>query len=148
MVKLQRLIVRARAGQFVFLSVPALGRLQSHPFTIIVNNPPKFIIDRQHGITSKLYETAIKQSEVSLNARVDGPYGSLPDFAKYDKVILIAGGTGATFTFVILGQLLEEWAKKEAGSNEATNKRMVEFVWVVRKHCSFQQDHFSGRSGD
>jgi predicted ferric reductase len=32
-----------------------------------------------------------------LKASVDGPYGSVPDFTQFDKVIFIAGGSGASF---------------------------------------------------
>ena len=62
---------------------------------------------------------------------IEGPYGSakyFPDLASnYDRVLLVAGGVGATFTLPIYRDLLS----KGKGS-------MVKFVWSVKKEADAQ----------
>lgn len=136
MVTLHRPIHSAKAGQFIFLTISAVSRLQSHPFTIVSTSPPKFIIDSQDGFTGKLHAMALKETGISLKAKVEGPYGTMPDFRRYDKVILMAGGTGASFTFAVLGELvraLREGRGKEKWAGAENAEVMVEFVWALRE---------------
>ena len=62
---------------------------------------------------------------------VEGPYGSakyFPDLASnYDRVLLVAGGVGATFTLPIYRDLLS----KGKGS-------IVKFVWSVKREADAQ----------
>lgn len=60
-----------------------------------------------------------------LQASLDGPYGTMPTAGKFEKVILIAGGSGITFTLGVAVDLLQS-----AASN-ATKE--VTFVWIVKE---------------
>lgn len=56
---------------------------------------------------------------------MDGPYGATPDFVKSaDKVMLIAGGSGASFTFGVALDML-----KKLGTSTKTT---IQFIWAVK----------------
>lgn len=57
-------------------------------------------------------------------AGAEGAYGNVPDVARYEKIVLFAGGSGATFAFA----LAVEWAKKH--DNES--RESLDFIWSVR----------------
>jgi NAD(P)H-flavin reductase len=67
----------------------------------------------------------LKNSGQVLRASVDGPYGTVPDFTLYNKVLFIAGGSGASFTCGVAMDLLHK-----LGDSTTTT---IEFVWVVKE---------------
>lgn len=130
-----------RPGQHIYLSLPAtstapLNKLRLNPFTI-ANLPAKdhylrLIIRPLAGTTQLLHNlvaTSHKQPQVKL--LFEGPYGGasyFPDLLKsYDRILLVAGGVGATFTLPIYRDLLQQ-ARKGAPAESS-----VRFVWSVRK---------------
>jgi hypothetical protein len=60
-----------------------------------------------------------------LKASVDGPYGTIPDFTLYSRVLFIAGGSGASFTCGTAVDLL-----RRLGESTST---AIEFVWVLKE---------------
>lgn len=98
----QHYLVRFYAG--------GLSGFSSHPFT--VSSTPdsgeiEFIIRRRTGITNRL----AKQVHASGGSRafkvlLDGPYGGLPNhFSDFEHVIIVAGGSGASFALGALRSL-------------------------------------------
>jgi NAD(P)H-flavin reductase len=81
--------------------------MSSHPFTICSLPPPAnqahvkselvFYIRHQKGLTEKLYNHALNNPGASVPVLIDGPYGgiNMPQFAHADRVMIIAGGSGA-----------------------------------------------------
>jgi hypothetical protein len=62
---------------------------------------------------------------------LDGPYGgSSLDAGAYERVLLFAGGSGATFTLGILDDLVGRCVRRGRAGGERT--RRVEWVWCVR----------------
>jgi ferredoxin-NADP reductase len=62
---------------------------------------------------------------------LEGPYGAsarLPDFARFDKILLIAGGVGATFVMPIYRSILE--------SDDFSHR--LRFIWATRKLAETQ----------
>ena len=55
-----------------------------------------FFINVHGGFTKKLSDAAQKGEKVKVF--VDGPYGKSPDLTDYDTSVLIAGGSGVSFT--------------------------------------------------
>lgn len=114
------------AGKHCFVWIPAVRKFESHPFTIAASAPVEFVVNSYDGFTRDLHKRALANPGEKLRVSVDGPYGTIPDPLKFDKVVLIAGGSGATFTFGLAANMLERMGP------EATNE--IVFIWAVKKH--------------
>ncbi|KAH8113680.1 ferric reductase NAD binding domain-containing protein [Phellopilus nigrolimitatus] len=140
--------LRWSAGQTAYLSIPAVSRIpfEAHPFTIASVDAPlppsaksivekeerevKFIIRARRGFTRRLHEYALRAGGVcSTSAYVDGPYGYPPDVNAYPRVVLVAGGSGVSFTL----PLLLEVARRVRDDPPSTLTRRVLFVWFIRE---------------
>ncbi|TVY39265.1 Ferric/cupric reductase transmembrane component, partial [Lachnellula subtilissima] len=125
---LRRSPSRTVPGTHCFLWIPKIRLIETHPFTIVSATPTSLdlVIAAYDGFTNDLHQYAVKNSGVSLRASIDGPYGALPNFAKVaDKVILIAGGSGASFTFGVALDII----KKVSDSSNLS----IDFIWTVRE---------------
>jgi predicted ferric reductase len=114
-------------GTHCFLWVPRIRALESHPFTIVSVTPYslELVIAAYDGFTRGLHSYAINNPGVSLRASIDGPYGAVPDFARTaDKVILVAGGSGASFTFGVALNIIHKLGDSRRIS--------IEFIWTVK----------------
>lgn len=123
-VKLSRRLT-GRPGAHAFLWVPAIRWAESHPFTLVSSTASEFVIRVYDGFTRDLYKAAQEKPDKSLRCSVDGPYGQVPNFQHYEKAILIAGGSGASFTFAIALDLIEATKK---------TTKSIDFIWVLRHH--------------
>lgn len=124
---LHRRSFRAESGQHGFLWIPWIRVVETHPFTVASSNPNsiEFLISAHDGFTRSLHSYAMKNSGGVLKASFDGPYGALPNFTKTaDKVILIAGGVGATFTFGVALEIIKKL--------KCTKGPTIEFIWTVK----------------
>lgn len=96
---LQRAPSRSVPGTHCFLWIPKIRAIETHPFTIVSKTQYslELVVAAYDGFTNDLHNYAVKHPGAVLRASFDGPYGSLPNFSKVaDKVILIAGGSGAS----------------------------------------------------
>lgn len=125
---------RAVAGSHAFLWVPAIRATETHPFTIVSTKPLEFMVAAYDGFTSDLHAYALKNPGKSLKASIDGPYGNVPNFADFTKVVFIAGGSGASFTFGVTVNLIHNLGDSQ--------KTAIEFIWAVRD----QGKHFRSAS--
>ncbi|KAI0758296.1 ferric reductase NAD binding domain-containing protein [Irpex lacteus] len=78
------------------------------------------------GFTGRLREHAKNGKTATVPAFVDGPYGCPPDLTRYSTSILVAGGSGVSYTLPLLLNLV---SKARAGTSAV---RRVIFVWSVR----------------
>ncbi|QGI68539.1 hypothetical protein CEK27_012510 [Fusarium fujikuroi] len=117
-------------GSHCFLWIPGLRLIETHPFTIVSNDSSglELVMKSHEGFTKAVDSFASRNPRTSLWASIDGPYGSLPDVNNYDKLILIAGGSGAAFTFGVINRIM---MRREKLSIES-----IEFVWAVRRIVS------------
>jgi predicted ferric reductase len=123
-VTLTRSMPRAAPGSHAFLYIPSIRALQTHPFTMISRDPVEFVISGRDGFTKDLFEAACEKPGRKVRAGIEGAYGNVPAIMGYERVVLFAGGSGATFTFA----LAVEWAKKQ----DADSMKSLDFVWSVR----------------
>ncbi|KAF7980574.1 hypothetical protein HWV62_37747 [Athelia sp. TMB] len=124
------------AGQSVFLTVPGLSKFshEAHPFTIAsvegdgTQDELVFFIDVRSGFTKRLATHALSNKDAPMSAKVyvDGPYGSVPDMRSFDVCILLAGGSGVSYTLALLLDAMRHAAKK------ATACQRIVFVWATR----------------
>ncbi|TBU24548.1 iron reductase [Dichomitus squalens] len=141
------------AGQHVRLRVFFSGRIfESHPLTI-VNAPSSnsclpggtmTLAARAIGDWSRhLNQYALAEQErnhekdeqpgVPVQVMIDGPYGgSSVELGDYESVLLVAGGSGITFTLGMLDDIVARCIKLGRPNGEKT--RRIEFAWCVRSY--------------
>jgi predicted ferric reductase len=120
----------ASAGQHAFVWIPRIRLFESHPFTIAALDETEFVVASYDGFTKSLHDYAVRHPGAELRASLDGPYGALPDMGVFDRVVLIAGGSGASFT---IGRALH-MLSRVASKNDKREQRLL-FVWCVRHNC-------------
>lgn len=110
---------RAVIGSHIYLWIPSIRAIESHPFTVVSTNPIELVVKVRNGFTRDLQKVTA-QSNTKLKASMDGPYGSLPDYSLFDHIVLIAGGSGASFTFGIACDLVKG------------ERHSISFHWVIQ----------------
>lgn len=127
-------------GQHIYLSLPTdlgspLNKLRVNPFTIanlpLIDGHMRLIVRPLSGTTQALSLIADINSNRSSQLLIEGPYGAAPNLLdlveSYDRILLVAGGVGATFTVPIYRALLQR--VREGIAEESK----IRFVWSVRK---------------
>jgi hypothetical protein len=126
---------------------------KTNPFTIASlpskDNELLLVARTLNGNTKYLAELARKLSQGGSNVpmlptaggdipilplALEGPYGAstrLPDLSDYDRVLLVAGGVGATFVIPIYRSILEYHDPTPAGTQ-------IRCVWAVQKLAETQ----------
>ena len=113
----------------------------------------RFIVHPRNGFTRRLREFAEDVgSGGPISAFVDGPYGCPPDISAYEKVVLIAGGSGITFILPLLLDMIRyvpfPLSPKGVGSGAHTRSRskltpiatvcrLVLVIWTIRDPRTF-----------
>lgn len=145
-----------RPGQHVYLSLPTghpysaslsdqfTLRNKTNPFTI-ASIPSKdqhllLVAKTLTGNTKKMSDLARSLTKEggeppSIPLALEGPYGAsihLPDFSTFDKVLLVAGGVGATFILPIYRSIVEFHDTEHAGLPQ------VRFIWAVQRLAETQ----------
>lgn len=101
---------------------PHVQALQAHPCTIVAANPVAFILKARGGFTKDLNRKASSLMNMITPATIDATYGAVPSFEKYDRVLFLAGGSGATWIIAAAIDLLSRGLPN-----------ILEVVWVVRE---------------
>ncbi|KAI1366206.1 ferric reductase NAD binding domain-containing protein [Xylaria arbuscula] len=127
---IKKQIMRARPGKHCYVWLPHIRKFETHPFTIVANEPLELIINSHSGFTRDLHQYASSSPGATLKVSVEGPYGTLPDPMDYDKVVLVAGGTGATFTFGLAADMIRRLSPD--------SNKQIEFIWVSRKRDNIE----------
>ncbi|KAI5992847.1 hypothetical protein EDC04DRAFT_2807600 [Pisolithus marmoratus] len=69
--------------------------------------------------------------DVPVHVMIDGPYGgSSVDLGQYEIVLLVAGGSGATFTPGLLDDIVYRCVKAGRPDGERTTR--TEFAWCIK----------------
>jgi hypothetical protein len=126
-----------KPGQHLYLWIPFLGPLESHPFTIASAyktpyqchcNEIQFAIRTQSGFSKRIHQYAMKtqgKSGHSLTGFITGPYGTPLVWEAYESLVLISASTGASFTLPIVESVLS------CGTTICTQR--ICFLLVVKK---------------
>lgn len=142
------------AGQHVRLRVFFSNRVfESHAFTILSAPPshsclssPGFLLaarsdgdwtqalnnyTRKEQERLQIKENSECDSAAFVQVMLDGPYGgSSVDLGLYESVLLIAGGSGVTFTLGLLDDIVGRCVK--LGRSQGERTRRIEFTWCIR----------------
>ncbi|PVH89754.1 hypothetical protein DL98DRAFT_476129 [Cadophora sp. DSE1049] len=138
-----------RPGQHIYLWLPYLGPLESHPFTIASPyttkaechcNEIQLAIRAHSGFSRRIHKYAKKTrgaSKSSLTGFIAGPYGAPPRWEAFETLILISASTGASYTLPILESLL--------ASPSTICTQRIYFLLVVRErsHCQYYENRLS-----
>ncbi|KAH8801189.1 ferric reductase like transmembrane component-domain-containing protein [Hyaloscypha sp. PMI_1271] len=116
---------RAHAYPLPHGGIRIVRAIETHPFTILSTSPLEVVITSQDGFTRDLFSLASKRPGALLIASCDGPYGTLPNLAKLKHVVLVAGGSGATFTIDVALNLIHQLPS-------SGGKPMIHFIWVIQ----------------
>ncbi|KAF9451639.1 hypothetical protein P691DRAFT_337963 [Macrolepiota fuliginosa MF-IS2] len=141
-----------KAGQHAYITLPAVSRLpfEAHPFTIAsIPDDPRapgargsgdndivFLIRGRSGMTARLRRLAARddRTTITIPALVDGPYGCPPDLLKFTTNILIAGGSGISYTLPLLLNLIraQHGIENSRSHGIKSEVRRVVFIWMIR----------------
>ena len=113
-------------GKHCFLWVPKIRKFEMHPFSIIATQPMEFVVKEYNGFTRDLHAYAAAHPGAKLRCSVEGPYGTFPDPLEYDKIILIAGGSGASYTFGLAVNMLQRMGPEST--------KDIVFIWTAKTH--------------
>ncbi|KAJ5824861.1 Riboflavin synthase-like beta-barrel [Penicillium robsamsonii] len=133
--------MRWRPGQYVYLRLPRISVIQSHPFTIASLCSDDFpsgygekyrdmtlVFRPFKGFTRDVFQEALEHGPYkTYSAFVEGPYGGMQrEIAAFDDVIFFAGGSGIT---AIASQLLDLIKKIRDGKAIA---KSVKVIWALK----------------
>ncbi|WVQ76889.1 hypothetical protein IAR50_006563 [Cryptococcus sp. DSM 104548] len=128
-----------KAGQHAFLSAPSLSSSphESHPFSIAniptpTSNAASFLIRVHSGFTSRLLHALHSDIQEGLPLLIEGPYGYPHGLDSYSTVVLLAGGTGVTFTSSHFLQILQN------ASCARSAIKHLHLVWHIRHASNIQ----------
>lgn len=138
--KIQRF--RDAPGQHVYLSLPPqsiskekaspIYDLLFNPFTVaaVSSKDITLVLRALHGPTTKALAKLSKLPKANPPLNVEGPYGAARKFPNlalnFDRVLLVAGGVGATFILPIYEHL------RASMQQESMMPTKVEVVWSMR----------------
>src|SRR5277367_4352012 len=152
--------MKYKPGQWLFLNVPDVSRMQWHPFTITSCPYDDYISVhvRQVGDFTRtlgdalgagpaqakmfddcdikgMFEVALQNGQKMPKIRIDGPYGApAEDVFDNEIAVLIGTGIGVTPWAAILKNIYNIRASK----NAPKRLRRVEFIWICKDTSSFE----------
>ncbi|RYC61926.1 hypothetical protein CHU98_g4269 [Xylaria longipes] len=121
---LKKPMTRARPGKHCYVWLPHIRAFETHPFTIVATEPLELIVNTYSGFTRDLHQHANNNPGAQLKVSVEGPYGTFPDPMEYDKVVLVAGGSGATFAIGVAADMLRRMT--------LDSTKQIELIWATR----------------
>ena len=138
-----------KAGQHLFLACHSISPLQSHPFTIASlprDGRMEFLIKHRKGTTKRFFAHAethqnlpLSMTDVSTSSKVfaliDGPYGHMRHLRQFDSLLLLAGGSGSTFTMPLMRDIVARYASYMPGD---VVTKYVRFIWVIKSREQYR----------
>ncbi|KAK9236986.1 ferric reductase NAD binding domain-containing protein [Lipomyces kononenkoae] len=117
-----------KPGQYAFLYVLRHNFWESHPFSIMESrdNHYIFVAKAHKGLTRKIHKSVAKKNGNDLvSVWIEGPYGDSYPIARYETVLLIAGGIGIT---AVISYALD--------LKRRNTQQHVILYWMVREQSS------------
>lgn len=131
----RRPLFKFSPGQHAFITMPgvALARYEQHPFTV-ANIPNArgdvvFLVKGQTGFTRRLINRLESDVDDQINCYLEGPYGTPHDLNHFGSCVLIAGGTGITYS---ISHLMEIVRQSRLGNSAVARVRVI---WNIRHHA-------------
>lgn len=132
-----------KPGQHVYLSLPpastpigtpplSIYDFTFSPFTVASASSTHItlVLRTLHGPSTRALQRLGRLTKARPGINIEGPYGAaraFPDFAEeFDKVLLVAGGVGATFVLPIFTHIASSMKSKQ------DHQGQVEMIWSVK----------------
>ncbi|KXJ94891.1 hypothetical protein Micbo1qcDRAFT_232269 [Microdochium bolleyi] len=139
-----------RPGQHLWLWLPRIGLVDTHPYTIAcphrmpktcICNSIQLVIRAHGGFSKRLHRYAKKMADSgstpqngTLTAFVIGPYGNPPRWDVYETLVLLSASTGTSFTLPILENVLKAAEAAADGTTKtAICTRRIDFLLTARQ---------------
>jgi NAD(P)H-flavin reductase len=149
---------RAAPGQHVYLNIPpestppntsspSIHDTLYNPFTVadVSATDITLVLRSLRGPTTNALETLAALTKARPPINIEGPYGSSRRFpnliSKYDRILLVAGGVGATFTLPIYRDLRDQL------ETEGKSPDNIKFIWSMRSSAETAWASQSPESG-
>ncbi|KAK9370473.1 ferric reductase NAD binding domain-containing protein [Lipomyces kononenkoae] len=119
-----------KPGQYAFLYILRHNFWESHPFSIMESRDDHYVfVAKAHkGLTNKILRSVTKKNGHDVvSVWVEGPYGDSYPIARYDTIILIAGGIGIT---AVMSYALD--------LKRRNSQKHVTLYWMLREHSSLR----------
>ncbi|KAF3018276.1 hypothetical protein E8E15_003126 [Penicillium rubens] len=129
---------QAKPGQHVYMCVSTgsgcsgANRLLSNPFTVanVSVGEVTLLLRTRRGPTTQMLLTHADRFNALPVIDIEGPYGTSVDIAdvtgKFDRILLVAGGIGATFVLPVYRALREHF------DGEVGGHKRLNFTWALR----------------
>ncbi|OVA02147.1 Cytochrome b245 [Macleaya cordata] len=138
-----------RSGMYIFLQCPEISPFEWHPFSLTSAPEDDYLSvhirtlgDWSYDIYSLFQEALISGDSHHPKIYIDGPYGAASqDHVKYDIVVLIGLGIGATPFISVIKDIVHRLQNptmedEEAGVTKGSSQAYL--YWVTREQSSFQ----------
>ncbi|KAI8810577.1 ferric reductase NAD binding domain-containing protein [Cladochytrium replicatum] len=131
-----------KPGQYLFINIPDVSRVEWHPFTI-TSTPEEGFVSIHIRIVGDWTRKAsqllggYQSAKVLPTIRVDGPYGApAEDFYNYSVGVLVGAGIGVTPSASLLKSVWYRYYRKAP-----MKLRKVYFFWINRDKEAFEWFH-------
>jgi len=127
-------------GQYCFLNIPEISSLQLHPFSISSapcdgSSTLDFHIKNmgEDTFTGTLQTLARNSNSMETSLSVDGPYGTPIEFARYQRIVFVAGGIGITPAHSNFRHIVKQALTPDAGVSVPE----VHLSWIFQNQECF-----------
>ena len=129
---------QAKPGQHVYMCISSgsgcggANRLLSNPFTVadVSAGQVALYLRTRRGPTTQTLLTHVDRFDARPSINIEGPYGASVDIAdvtgKFDRILLVAGGIGATFVLPVYRALREHL------QSETRGHKRLDLIWALR----------------
>ncbi|KAI9088376.1 hypothetical protein K1719_029825 [Acacia pycnantha] len=140
-----------QSGMYIFLQCPQISAFEWHPFSLTSGPQDDFLSvhirtlgDWSRQINALFQEEVLPKGHSCPRLYIDGPYGAAAqDYVKYDIVVLVGLGIGATPFISILKDIFNGAPAPQShhsGLRECSSGKKplkAYFYWITREESSF-----------
>ncbi|XP_024027378.1 respiratory burst oxidase homolog protein A [Morus notabilis] len=139
-----------QSGMYIFIQCPQISPFEWHPFSLTSGPEDEYLSvhirtlgDWSYQIYNLFQEAVLSGAKEYPKIYIDGPYGAASqDHVKYDMVVLIGLGIGATPFISILKDVVNGTKKEQSNNHNGCSLRKkgpikAYLYWVTREQNSF-----------
>ncbi|WVR07339.1 hypothetical protein IAU60_004380 [Kwoniella sp. DSM 27419] len=128
--------ITPKAGDYYFLYTPlSLKAWENHPFTVASWERGKdstvlhFLVAPQTGATKRWRKRISHKADRTDHTRImlEGPYGHVNPVEQFDRVLMVAGGSGITSMLPYIHRLCHPTDRFDRSIT-----RFIDLVWIVK----------------